>query len=309
MFIIAQEIVAAPVLKSLTDISDFIMSYAITLAALGALTVAVIEAWKKLRDSQAIFHRRSVLRWLQNEAGGTPESDASPPDAAKAAKPAATRKRHYQAEPIVRARGVGLNGYDPGRCYEQLMLLTTGVGSVEGDERGRYRPSVEMGWTRYNRSIEFALFELELDRLMGQVQDAADIALNNPIRYSDLFLFLTRGASPDDVEGWLEDVERPMTSVSVDDPQRKVIADRYTRLKQLVRRHIDSFQIVTAMRWREWNQFAAFWVGAGFLFAAQLMTADHLVWLKVVPVSLLGGMLAPVAKDLVDALSKVKSRG
>jgi hypothetical protein len=290
-----------PVLESLTGISDFILSYTITLAALGALTAAVIEAWKKLRDSQAKFHRRSVLRWLQNESVGA----AAPAGAAPAPLHPAPRT-HYRAEP-------GAGSYDAARCYEQLLLLTTGVGSIQELRGGRYAASVEMGWTTYHRSIEFALFELELDRLMGQVQDAADIALNNPQRFPDLFLFLTRGASPDDVTNWVGDVDMPMTSLAIDDPQRKQIADRYTRLKQLVRRHLDSFQIVTAMRWREWNQLAAFVVGAIFLLAAQWMALKEdpsvETWFRIIPVSLLGGMLAPVAKDLVDALSKVKARG
>ena len=312
MTVIAQQFVDGPVLKSLTGISDFILSYAVTLAALGALTVAVIEAWKKLRDSQAKFHRRSVLRWLQNESADGTAKDATSANAT-GAQPQPAPRRHYLAEPIAGVRGLDDGGYDAGRCYEQLLLLTTGVGSIEKNDSGRYATSVQMGWTTYHRSIEFALFELELDRLMGQAQDAADIALNNPKRYPDLFQFLTRGASPDDVEGWVGDVDRPMASLTIDDPQRKQIADRYTRLKQLVRRHLDSFQIVTAMRWREWNQLAAFVVGAGFLMAAQWMALEAdpngETWLRIIPVSLLGGMLAPVAKDLVDALSKVKSRG
>jgi hypothetical protein len=301
------------VLGSLTEISDFILSYAITLAALGALTVALIEAWKKVWGTQAKFHRRSVLRWLQNEGtqnattGGVPNTPAPAP------------ARHYLAAPIA-PLGTDQQAYDAARCFEQLLLLTTGV--------GRYKPSVEGGRITYKRSIEFALFELELDRLMGQVQDAADIALNNPRLFPDLFQLLTRSADPTDVQRWLDDVQKPMTALAHDDEQRKVIADRYTRLKQLVRRHLDSFQIVTAMRWREWNQLWAFLVGVVLLFLAQWMTLPSVqdwaflspstwVWprvegwamFKMVAMSLLGGMLAPVAKDLVDALGQVKKSG
>jgi hypothetical protein len=318
MTFVAQEIPVA-VLDSLSEIKDFILSYAITLAALGALTVALIEAWKKLRDTQAKFHRRSVLRWLANE--GTQGATTA------AGTRARTPSRHYLAAPVAPADG-GTSSYDAGRCFEQLMLLTTGVGSAAPDARARYQPAVEQGRATYHRSIEFALFELDLDRLMGQVQDAADIALNNPKRFPDLFHFLTRSASEEDVRKWLQEVEVPIASLEHDDEARKVIADRYTRLKQLVRRHLDSFQIVTAMRWREWNQLWAFVVGVVLLFLAQWMTLpsrtewalfspstwvlpDVSGWtlFKMIVSSLLGGMLAPVAKDLVDALSQVKKSG
>lgn len=289
------------VLQSLNDISNFIMSYAITLAALGALTVAIIEAWKKLRDSPAIFHRRSVLRWLDNDPGREGVMTSS-------------HYRVWPADPDQQAVSPdSRKSYTSARCFEQLLWLTTGVQPVEEGKAPRFHAALARGWTSYGRSIGSALFELELDRMMGQVQDAADVALNNPRMFPDLFAFLTRGASLEDAQRWQDDVTVAMTTLASDNPRRKDIADRYIRLKQLVRRHLDSFQIVTAARWREWNQLAAVVVGAVLLFVAQYMNvqqngvASAVDWLKIMPVSLLGGMLAPVAKDLVDALRKVKS--
>ena len=186
-------------LSKIVTISDFLLRYAVTLAAVAALTVALIEAWKKLRDTLAKFHQRSLLQ------------------------------------------------------------------------------------------------------------------------------FLTRGALVGDVEEWLSDVKTPM-SVVENEELRKKVADRYARLKQIVRRHLDSFQIVTALRWREWNQFSAVVVGAILLLAAQVLALGQndngtlkawsefatqlspFVLVKLVLSSLLGGMLAPVAKDLVDALGNVKTR-
>src|SRR5262249_12044480 len=157
--------------------------------------------------------------------------------------------KHY----LLKFAGSG-NAYVPDKAYAQLLLLTTGLG---GDDKDRLSSAVERDKKReYDRSIEFALFELEIDRMMGQIQDASDVALNNPDLYPELFKFLTRSALKDDIEGWQADVKQSMTA-QVDEKKRKELADRYTRLKQIVRRHLDSFQIVTAMRWREWNQFYA----------------------------------------------------
>ncbi len=303
----------APVLGSIAAISDFLLSYAGTLAALGALTVAIIEAWKKLLDSQAKFHRRSVLRWFENDQS--------------------SKQSHYFTQASANPAESGLPVYDAGRGYEQLLLLTTGVGRAEQPDKRRYESSIAMERSgTFHRSIEYALFELEVDRLMGQIQDAADVALNNPKLYPDLFQFLTRSALPDDVRNWVIEVNQLVASMDTTDLKRKEIADRFTRLKQTVRRHLDSFQIVTALRWREWNQLAAIVIGAALLLAAQILALAHapdggsvsgntgawavfgvlwdgglLLWLKFALVSLFGGMLAPVAKDLVDALRKVKT--
>lgn len=298
---------AALVLTSINAISNFLLGYAGTLAALGALTVALIEAWKKLLSSQAKFHRASVLRWFQNEQ----------PD----------KKTHYQTKLSPDLPTVGLPAYDHGRGFDQLLQLTTGVGRTGVQVKQRYDDSVSLdGKGTFHRSIEFALFELEVDRLMAQIQDAADVALNNPKLYPDLFQFLTRSAQPEDVTNWVAEVGTLVSSTTVTDQQRKEIADRYTRLKQTVRRHLDSFQIVTALRWREWNQLAAVVVGAVLLLLAQLVALGHtgdkpwqwdvlaeqlgqhpFLWFKIPILSVFGGMLAPVAKDLVDALRKVKT--
>lgn len=298
------------VLGSITEISNFLMGYAVTLAALGALTVAILEAWKKLRDTQAKFHRSSVLRWFQNDATG--------------------KQQHYFTQLAVRLPNRTLPDYNSNRAFGQLLQLTTGVGGNGSYATLRYESSAAQDRVgAFHRNMEYALFELEGDRMMGQVQDAADIALNNPKRYPDLFQFLTRSAAPDDVDHWLAEVDLLSRSTEANDQQRKEIADRYTRLKHTVRRHLDSFQIVTALRWREWNQLAAMVVGGVLMMLAQLtalayqtdgswktwnefaqpFTAMPLLWLKLVLVSAFGGMLAPVAKDLVDALRKVKTGG
>jgi hypothetical protein len=153
---------------------------------------------------------------------------------------------------------------------------------------------------------------------MGQVQDAADVTLNNPDLYPDLFTFLTRGVSGRDLEKWRAAVSKSSGDMAeIDDNERKEMADRYTRLKQLVRKHLDSFQIVTAHRWANWNQFAGAFLGAVLLFVAQVLVlynsqSDREVdelwsWIKLVCFSIFGGILSPFAKDLVSALQKVKN--
>ncbi len=306
---------ATTVLASIDGLATFLLSYAITLAAVGALTVALTEAWKKLLDSQAKFHRRSVLKWFDNEA---------------------SKGGHYAAPVPSELPNNGLLQYDKACAYEQLMMLTTGVGRTGLGDAPRYHASKKLdGQGRFDRSIEFALFELEVDGLMAQIQDAADVAINNPEIYPHLFQFMTRSALPDDVAEWVGEVGKLASGQSTE-KERKDTADRYTRIRQTVKRHLDSFQIVTALRWREWNQFSAVLVGAALLMLAQLLsltqatssTADaasvaqltvafqaissHLtvfVFMKMLFIASFGGMLAPSASDLVTALSKVRRGG
>ncbi|MEX8520964.1 MAG: hypothetical protein AB3X44_20875 [Leptothrix sp. (in: b-proteobacteria)] len=73
---------------------------------------------------------------------------------------------------------------------------------------------------------------------------------------------------------------------------------------------MDSFQTVTSFRWDDLNQFWAIVVGAFVLYLAQWLTGKveffSLGHLHAIAYSLLGGVLAPVAKDLITSLSTIK---
>ena len=96
------------------------------------------------------------------------------------------------------------------------------------------------------------------------------------------------------------------------------LLERFARLRQIVKRKLDGFQLYTGDRWATWNQFAANIVGFIVMFSSLL----YLNWVArnvslnapellssftptVIPISLLGGILSPVAKDLVNALKSV----
>ena len=268
--------------QGLIDISDFILPYAIALAALGVLTVALLEAWKKIFATLPRFHRKAICRWLVNEA--------PPPGDGMQLRSTLAGGHYGLAERTVAA------GYDPRKAYAQLLHLTTGVplqpGGVDLDEQGGAMA----------RNVTFALFELEVAKMMAQVQDAADAALNNPERYADWFAFVTRGCHSTDIDAWAT-----VLAGGADPGTRDKGAAAYGRIRLLVRRQLDGFQTVTAYRWREWNQWWAWLVGALLMMAAQLLQTPGGNWLEMVLASLAGGILAPVAKDLVDALGKVKS--
>lgn len=288
---------SGPIQQSLSHIASFLLDYVIALAVVGLLTVAVIEAWKKLRLSHGRFHRDSLLRWLHNDGDRQ------------------AQKHYHDGVPVPPPREA-LPPLDAARAFDQLLHLSTGVGSADATATARHRHG------RFERGLDQALFELPIERLMGQIQDAADRALQSPQRHPDLFQFLTRSARDDDVSLWL----RAVCELASNDPSsqalRKDTAERYTRIKQQVRRHLDSFQIVTTLRWREWNLRAMAVVGAVMMLALQLLALAHmpdgswkpvgdfvaqlspLTMTKLLLVAAFGGALAPVVKDLIDSLRK-----
>ena len=91
----------------------------------------------------------------------------------------------------------------------------------------------------------------------------------------------------------------------------KTLGDQFTRLRQIMKRRLDAFQLYTGDSWTSWNQLWANVVGAVTMFGV-------LVWMRnandpnapsdaaMVILSLLGGVLSPVAKDLLSLLKRVK---
>lgn len=282
------------VLTAIDTISGFILGYAVTLAALAALTVGIQEAFKKVFGILARFHRHALLCWLMQ-----------PPSKGRVFRTqlAATLAKggHYTL-PAGAGRPAA---YDPYKAYAQLLHLTVGIEL----EDAHVRQSVD---APMRRNVTRALFELDLARMMTQVQEAADAALGAPHRHAQWFDFITSGCDAGDVKNW-RDAMNPDRKEPVD---REALADVHSRMRLLVRRRLDSFQTVTAYRWAEWNQFCGWALGVVLLFAAQVVAGlqksdrvDPKDLPMMILISLAGGILAPVAKDLVDALAKVKRGG
>lgn len=311
--------------SGLETLAKALQTYFIPLVAASALTMALLEAVKKLLSLRGRYHRQAVQRWLAEHAHNLP---AHGPGARLDPLVLLHGDSQYnlpgaKALPVGAAARTLVQGLAQQR-YQQFGALTTGL------QPAAFSLSDDAGW-RF-RSIDRAVFELETSRMMSQVQDAADVVLNNPTTYEALYSFLTRGCDPQDVADWRRFLHDAAEGKVPPPEQQKAQADRYGRLRLAVRRQLDAFQSVTQMRWDDLNQLWAVAVGAVILLLAQLivagakpihplLAAEH-PWLALkagwatlqgveahlalLLSSLLGGALAPVAKDLVDALAKLK---
>jgi hypothetical protein len=244
--------------------ADNLLDYALALAAVGALAMALIELFKKLLDSRTKFHAKRWTAWM------------------KGAGPGAIDEAGRRA------------------AYADLIQLCTGVTPAEATASAQ--SLVKAGgslpvWHGWDPDPGYAVFSLEPSRMMGTIQDAGDMALAAPDRHMELFKLFIAGADPADVDTWLA------KKAEVKDK-----ADAFARLRQIFKRKLDSFQLYTEQRWASYNQLAANVVGAFVMAAALTSLRDslHLSVPGIVLLSLFGGILSPVAKDLVSALRRVR---
>jgi hypothetical protein len=272
------------VLEVVGSLSDFILSYALALAATSVLAVALLEVWKSVWKTRERFHMRQLHKWI---------SQAQVPGS-------------------LTVEGSSGGGGFHDEVYRQIVLLTTG----QHLDR-RYTMEMIRG-DRFELMPSSALFALELERMLGQIQEAADVVLANPTVYQALYLFLTHGAGEGDISKWFAE----STEVPEADPgSRQDIKERvdaFSRLSKFVKRRIDSLQITMSYQWARWNQTTAVVLGAALLFASLAYIeisssgwaqVNPLTWLRIAVASLVGGIVAPVAKDLVTALKKVRQNG
>ncbi|HEY1132022.1 MAG TPA: hypothetical protein VGF12_21630 [Roseateles sp.] len=305
---------------ALAELTRQLGTYVAVLAGTAGLVVALLEAYKKLFSIRGKFHRTAVMRWLSQNSG-------SIPPALQLARPGLLSAvllgggSHYDV-PAARAatqvkQGGGTLPYDAGMAYAELFHLTSG----QALPAAPHPLGAVLRW----RGVDRAVFELDTSRMMSQVQDAADSVLNNPDLYPHLYAFLTRGADPADSAGWRSFVLNPPAHGAA-----KTDTDRYARVRMLMRRQLDGFQTVTSSRWEDLNKMWAMLAGAALLFVALVIASDpafsqgpldpwrslsdgwgqmmcHSVsLLGVLLKAVLGGVLAPVAKDLLNGLSSVR---
>jgi hypothetical protein len=288
------------IVSAVNQFTDFLLRYVGALAAVGALSMAVIEILKKLLDARTRFQALCWTRWLMRAPFQTLVS---------AAKPAAQSAASPDAP-------------DPAKAYAELLQLCTGVprkeAEVEATRLLNARGHLPI-WHAFVRARipSRALFALDLDRMMGSIQEAADVALAAPRQHPSLYLLMTTGAEPEDVAGWYGAGETAMADVAKTEPtpkQRQQIkehADRFARLRQIVKRKLDGFQLYTGDSWGSWNQLAANAFGIVAMFTVLMWMRAHSNsnspdgW-TILGFSLLGGILSPIAKDLVSALKRVK---
>ena len=236
------------------NLSGTILDYALLLAAIGTIAMALLELIKSVTYWRRHFHRRRIEHWLAT----APESTVA---------------------------------------QQQLMLLAAGGPG--------------------NANV---LYDQTTAKLMGQIQAAANVALDFPSKYPAFYEFIA--AIPeiremrddgDDAKIWrrfsVERMEgRPRKTSLADDMQARGAAQARARLGNLVSRKLDVLQNEIEFDWARLNQLWSV-AGGGALLAWVLLNQKTPPSPElIVLLSLLGGLVAPFAKDVVSALTSLRAR-
>ena len=206
-----------------------------------------------------------------------------------------------------------LNGWTS--AVEAMLLPLIGVGVLSAAfveafkavarPRAWYHRWKVLGWLNndqesYDQLIKLAtggdestLMFLPTDQLMGQINAAIQIALQDPGReeFQPLIRQVTKVARSSDVDGLLKE--------PTDDQRMELVP----KILPFVQRNLDGLQLHIQTRW------------ALKLQALSLVTSAVIVFLslegyrlpEMIVISLIGGMLAPIARDLVMAIRKARA--
>ncbi|MBI3779058.1 MAG: hypothetical protein HY274_09155 [Gammaproteobacteria bacterium] len=234
--------------------SGKILDYALLLAAIGTVAMAMLELIKSVTYWRRHFHRRRLERWLATAA-------------------------------------------NPPAAYQQLMLLAAGGPG--------------------NAAV---LYDQPTAKLMGQVQAAANVALDFPSKYPAFYEFIAAMPAArelrdggDDAKLWRRFSEermegRPRKTSIAEDVQARGATQARARLGNLVSRKLDVLQNEIEFAWARLNQLWSV-AGGGALLAWILLNQKPQPSLGlIVLLSVLGGLVAPFAKDVVSALTSLRAR-
>jgi hypothetical protein len=289
--------VPGSVIATVNRFTDFLLQYAIALAAVGALAMTLMEVWKRIFDSRTKFLAR---RWILWQKEWPPDPTVSLTSASGVASADVA---------TIQSEALG-----------ELLQLSTGVPRDEARRvaRGLYDSGGQLPlFHAFAPRPAYALFALDLGRMMGSIQEAADVALAAPQQHASLYLLMTTGADAADISHWYSEADKSLADVADGNPtpeQRRQVkeqSDRFGRLRQVVKRKLDGFQLYTGDRWASRNQVQANMVGMVVMFAVLWWIRGSLPEISrslvsMIILSLLGGVLSPIAKDLVAALKRAR---
>lgn len=234
-------------LEITNNIGSTILNYAIFLASVGTIVMALQEVVKSIFHARRSFNRQQFDRWLRVES-----------------------------EPSLR---------------KEFITLTTG-----------------------GYESEDALFDQPVEKMMGQIQAAANMALDFPVEYPQLYSFLTK--VPTEPSEKVSDHDLWQNFAAMKSSESATLAKDASidaakaraRLGNLVVRKLDAFQNETQYTWANYNQQISVIAGTvlvgGILYLSGFTKNVAFGWWLIWPLAIVGGITAPFAKDVVTSLSQ-----
>jgi hypothetical protein len=307
--------VPAQVSEGLKLITDAVERWAIPLVAIGSVSMAVIQAVKNVTPLRNQFQRRRLRRWLSESYGGNHEN--------RFRKWLGTTfsGRHERGDRSYIDDDRGSIGSDPADSGADPVEDVEHTETAE-QELVRSVDRVEQDLISLASSGDKeAFYDAPIEDLCDQIRKVLSVVLDYPDMHKELLYCLARNGGRGDVETILKghdldcpDVPTPKAKV------KKEAFDKYAaakgRLVVQVRCSVDAIQASIASRWKLWLQAVSMILSAVLGVVAINLGALHAqlgrmdktttFWTSIL-IGVLAGFLAPVARDLVAALEKLRS--
>jgi len=162
-----------------------------------------------------------------------------------------------------------------------------------------------------------AFFSLEIEKLCGQWNAAIQIVLDSPKQYPDFFSCVAARAQHADYESVnnrafpptlppILEARLPEADQQNRHDTRQRFLEARTRVSHQIQRAVDAFQIATAFRWKWLFQIASFLVSFALAATAMELATKNLHPAQTVIWAAVAGFLAPIARDLLAAVQKLR---
>lgn len=269
------------IVSGLSEITTMIAAWSIPLAAIGSVSMAILQTVKTQTPLRAWYQRMRLRRWLRQ----TDRGDFS---------------------------GTNLSRF--------LQNLKTRRSLSKEDRRKEDSivSELERNIISLATSGDFdAFYDLASDAMCDQIRKIIPLILDYPLEHKCILRCLARGASAEDIQLLLV-AQATSDEQEAKATYRKVAAAKSRVLSQ-VRCSIDAIQTAIAFRWKFWLQSASMVLSAflgalaihlGILQAMRTSHGEHIsTFWSVVTIGFLAGFLAPIARDLVATIEQWRSSG
>lgn len=267
------------VINGLGTISNWVKTWALPLAAIGTVSMALLQIAKNVFPLRSSFQRRHFREWLSRSAN----------EAADSAGSAAATGDNIKTEESSPGQPKKKSKVCSGVAEHDLINLVS-----SGDEE--------------------AFYYLPIEDLCGQIKSVASVVLDYPSLHENLLRCLANQANAKDIYVILHPpspeifLKRADQSTEGEKRAVKEYAAAKTRLALQVRCSVDAIQTSIGFRWKRWLQIASMFLSAALGMVALLVAPGqdypYPTLGATILIGLLSGFLAPVARDLVAAVEK-----
>jgi hypothetical protein len=275
---------AAAIQQFIAYLSAHAYQFLTAIAAVGVLSMAIIQTIKDMLPVRNWFQQYFLETWLQQKAGDAQKASTEWMTTAKGGLAWFSVERERTDPPADDKYFLESPRVD--KAEKDLFRLAT-----DGDDK--------------------ALYDLPIEQLCGQLNSAAQMVLDSPIDHPDLFRCLASMADTVDVARVMFPAKEAKGARPLNDEEPRKRHDNYvdarTRVTHQIQRAIDALQIRVAFRWKFTLQIASILLsGAIAGIGVWIFGKGTHPILSSVGIAILGGFLAPVARDLVAALQQLR---